>query len=132
MFQSHPATYMSISDPAVFRNQEVVVQAGSTIYTPLHYRKLFRDAGLRLAEELGAYYIGFVKFRQPRFFPNVDVYAENGSGLDTAVGIKLPDLTVGQVVDDTTEFFFLPGDSSRGVHHERFRRCLGEDGLLRV
>ena len=42
----------------------------------------------------------------------MDVYAENGSGLDTAVGIKLPDLTVGQVVDETTEFFFLPGDSS--------------------
>jgi hypothetical protein len=41
MFQSHPATYMSISDPAVFKNQEVVVQTGSAIYTPQHYRKLF-------------------------------------------------------------------------------------------
>jgi lecithin-cholesterol acyltransferase len=112
MFQSHPATYMSISDPAVFKNQEVIVQAGSAIYTPQHYRKLFRDAGLLLAEELGAYYIGFVKFRNPAFFPNVDAYAEKGSGLDTPVGISLPDLTVGQLVDDTTEFFFLPGDSS--------------------
>ena len=112
MFQSHPATYMSASDPAVFKNQEVVVQAGSAIYTPQHYRKLFRDAGMRLAEELGAYYIGFVKFRNPAFFPNVDTYAEKGSGLDTPVGISLPDLTVGQVVDDTTEFFLLPGDSS--------------------
>ena len=113
MFQSHPATYMSASDPAVFKNQEVVIQAGSVIYTPQHYRKLFRDAGMRLAEELGAYYIGFVKFREPPFFPNVDVYAEKGSGLDTVVGIALPDLTVGQLVDDTTEFFFLPGDSSQ-------------------
>ena len=112
MFQSHPATYMSISDPAVFKNQEVVVQAGSATYTPQHYRKLFRDAGMRLAEELGAYYIGFVEFRNPAFFPNVDTYAEKGSGLDTPVGIRLPDLTVGQLVDDTTEFFFLPGDSS--------------------
>jgi lecithin-cholesterol acyltransferase len=112
MFQSHPATYMSASDPAVFKNQEVVIQAGSAIYTPQHYRKLFRDAGLLLAEELGAYYIGFVKFRNAAFFPNVDAYAEKGSGLDTPVGISLPDLTVGQLVDDTTEFFFLPGDSS--------------------
>jgi lysophospholipase-3 len=112
MFQSHPATYMSMSDPAVFKNKEVVVQAGSDTYTPLHYRQLFRDAGLRLAKELGAYYIGFVKFRQRPFFPNVDVYAEKGSGLPTPVGIRLPDLTVGQVVDATTEFFFLPGDSS--------------------
>ena len=29
------------------------------------------------------------------------------------VGIGLPDLTVGQLVDDTTEFFFLPGDSNQ-------------------
>jgi lecithin-cholesterol acyltransferase len=113
MFQSHPATYMSASDPAVFKNQEVVIQAGSVTYTPQHYRKLFRDAGMHLAVELGAYYIGFVKFRNPPFFPNVDVYAEKGSGLDTVVGMGLPDLTVGQLVDDTTEFFFLPGDSNQ-------------------
>jgi lecithin-cholesterol acyltransferase len=113
MFQSQPATYMSASDPAVFKNREVVIQAGSATYTPQHYRKLFRDAGMRLAEELGPYYIGFVKFRNPPFFPNVDVYAEKGSGLDTVVGIGLPNLTIGQVVDETTEFFFLPGDSNQ-------------------
>ena len=112
MFQSHPATYMSASDPTVFKDQEVVIQAGSAIYTPQHYRKLFRDAGMGLAQELGPYYIGFVRFRQPPFFPNVDVYAEKGSGLDTLVGIGLPDLTVGQLLDDSTKFFFLPGDGS--------------------
>ncbi len=113
MFQSQPATYMSASDPAVFKNQEVVIQAGTAIYTPQHYRKLFRDASMGLAEELGPYYIGFVRFQQPPFFPNVDVYAEKGSGLDTLVGVGLPDLTVGQLVNDSTQFFFLPGDSNQ-------------------
>jgi lecithin-cholesterol acyltransferase len=113
MYQSHPSTYMSASDPAVFKNAEVVLQAGSTSYTPQHYRKLFRDAGLALAEEIGPYYIGFVRFQQPQFFPNVDVYAEKGSGLDTLVGLGLPDLTVGQLLNDSTQFFFLPGDNNQ-------------------
>lgn len=113
MFQSHPATYMSASDPAVFKNQEVVIQAGSVNYTPQHYRKLFRDAGMDLAEELGPYYIGFVRFQQPPFFPNVDVYAEKGSGFDTLVGIGLPNLTIGQLVDDVTQIFFRPGDGNQ-------------------
>jgi hypothetical protein len=43
----------------------------------------------------------------------VDVYAEKGSGLDTLVGIGLPDLTVGQLLDDSTKLFFLPGDGIR-------------------
>ncbi len=113
MFQSQPATYMSASDPAVFKNEEVVIQAGSVNYTPQHYRKLFRDAGLALAEEIGPYYIGFIRFQQPPYFPNVDVYAEKGSGLDTLVGIGLPDLTVGQLVDNVTQLFFLPGDGNQ-------------------
>ena len=113
MFESQPATYMSASDPAVFKNEEVVIQAGSVIYTPQHYRKLFRDAGLALAEELGPYYIGFVKFQQPPYFPNVDVYAEKGSGLDTLVGIGLPNLTVGQLADDVTQIFFRSGDGNQ-------------------
>ena len=112
MFQSHPATYMSAADPAVFKNQEVVIQAGSDAYTPQDYRKLFRDAGMTLAEELGPYYIGFVRFKEPAFFPNVDVYAEKGSGLDTLVGIGLPNLTVGQLIDTVTDYFFRPGDSN--------------------
>jgi lecithin-cholesterol acyltransferase len=113
MFQSHPSTYMSAADPAVFENEEVVIQAGSAVYTPQHYRKLFRDAGLPLAEELGSYYIGFVGFQQPQFFPNVDVYAEKGSGLDTVVGVALPNLSVGQLITDSTEFFFRLGDSNQ-------------------
>ena len=114
MFQSHPATYMTASDPAVFKNQEVVLQAGSVAYTPQHWRKLFRDAGMSLAEELGSYYIGFDRFEQPAYFPNVDVYAEKGSGLETWVGLGLPNLAVGQLIDfSSTQFFILPGDGNQ-------------------
>ena len=67
MYQTHPSSYMSSSDPAVFGNQEVVVQTvqPSKTYTPKDNRKLFRDAGLTLAQELAAFYVGFVKFAKP-------------------------------------------------------------------
>lgn len=50
------------------------------------------------------------RFRRPRSLPNVDVYAEKGSGLETLVGLGLADLTIGQLVTDTTEFFTRDGD----------------------
>ena len=40
----------------------------------------------------------------------MDVYAEKGSGIETLVGMLLDDLSVGQVVDDSTEFFTRDGD----------------------
>ena len=49
-------------------------------------------------------------FADAAHFPNVDVYAEKGSGLDTLVGLGLTDLTVGQLVTGTTEFFTRDGD----------------------
>ena len=117
MYQTHPSSYMSAADPAVFRNQEVVVQSvqPSKTYTPKDHRKLFRDAGLTTAQELAAYYVGFVKFAKRRFFPNVDVYAEKGSGLPTAVGLVLQDLSVGQVVDvsDPDIFILRDGDNNQ-------------------
>src|SRR4029077_19086425 len=112
MYQSHPSTYMSAADPAYFKDAEVVIQAGAVSYTPRDARKLFRDAGLPLAAELGRYYFGFVRF-QPPFFPNVDVYAEKGSRLDTLIGGGLPDLTVGQLVTASTPLFFRPGDGNQ-------------------
>lgn len=48
--------------------------------------------------------------RRPGSLPNVDVYAEKGSGIDTLVGLGLTDLTVGQLVTGTTEFFTRDGD----------------------
>jgi lysophospholipase-3 len=52
------------------------------------------------------------KFRPP-FFPDVDVYAEKGSGLATHVGIQLPDLTVGQVLGNAPVFITRDGDSNQ-------------------
>jgi lecithin-cholesterol acyltransferase len=114
MFQSHPSTYMGGADPEVFHDDEVVIEsvANQKSYTPEDLAELFQDAGLDLAQELAPHYIGFVEFRDPASFPNVDVYAEKGSGLETAVGVKLPDLTVGQVLDPSAPgvFFTRDGD----------------------
>ncbi len=105
---------MSAADPKIFGNQEVVVETlnNGKSYTPKTYKKLFQDAGLGLAQELGAYYIGFVKFTDPGSFPNVDVYAEKGSGIPTQIGAVLDNLTVGQMLDtsDPSRFIVRLGD----------------------
>jgi lecithin-cholesterol acyltransferase len=112
MMLSAPSSYMSASDPRIFDHLETVVADASTgkSYTPADYRELFDDAGLSWARPIADYYIGFVDFADPSAFPNVDVYAEKGSGIDTVVGIGLDDLSVGQVVDDSNPFFTRDGD----------------------
>jgi lecithin-cholesterol acyltransferase len=109
MHQTFPTNYMSAADPAVFHNQEVVVQTvqPSKTYTPKDNKKLFRDAGLTTAQELTAYYVGFVQFAKRAFFPDVDVYAEKGSGIPTVVGLVLQDLSVGQVIDVNDDAIFI-------------------------
>ncbi|MGJ0490261.1 lipase/acyltransferase domain-containing protein [Methylobacter sp.] len=114
MYQSHPSSYMSSADPAIFKDQETVLQVGDVSYTPEDHQQLFEDAHLPLSKELAAAYIGFVKFNEPQHFPNVDVYAEKGSGLDTLVGLGLPDLSVGQVVDfNSAPVFTRDGDGNQ-------------------
>jgi lecithin-cholesterol acyltransferase len=112
MMLRNPSSYMSASDPRIFGDQETVVEDFSTgeTYTPEDYRELFDDAGLSWAKPIADYYIGFVDFADPSAFPNVDVYAEKGSGIETVVGIGLDDLSVGQVVDDSNTFFTRDGD----------------------
>jgi lysophospholipase-3 len=111
-----PATWMSTSDPAVFGRREVVVKDQSTgrSYTPADTDRLLHDSGLDSIKPIVAHYLGFVKFADPNHYPDVDVSAEKGSGLPTQVGIVLPDLTIGQVVDPAaTQFISLPGDSNQ-------------------
>ena len=81
-------------------------------YTPQDNAQLFQDAGLGIAQDLGAYYIGFVKFADPASFPNVDVYAEKGSGIPSLVGAVLQDLSVGRVLDvnDASKLILADGD----------------------
>ncbi len=112
MLLSAPSSYMSMADPRIFDSKEIVVEDGSTgrDYTPSDFRKLFSDAGLPVARELAEHYIGFVRFADPAHFPNVDVYAEKGSGIDTVVGIGLHSLTPGQLLDASTPFFTRDGD----------------------
>lgn len=114
MYQSHPSTYMSAADPAVFGDEEIVVRTPAADYTPEDNIKLFEDARMPLAKHLAAYYTGFVKFADAASFPGVDVYAEKGSGLPTMVGAALPNLRVGQVLDPATaELFVRDGDTNQ-------------------
>jgi lysophospholipase-3 len=112
MFLSHPSTFITASDPRIFGDDEIVIrdQSTGTDYTPEDYPALFDDAGLSWVKPIADYYIGGVPFADPAHFPNVDVYAEKGSGLETLVGLGLADLTVGQLVTDSTEQFTRDGD----------------------
>jgi lecithin-cholesterol acyltransferase len=112
MLLSAPSSYMSMGDPRVFDGRETVVEDLSTgkTYTPSDSHALFTDAGLPTALQLAEHYIGFVQFIDPADFPNVDVYAEKGSGIDTVVGIGLHDLSPGQLLDASTPFFTRDGD----------------------
>ena len=112
MMLRNPSSYMSASDPRIFDSLETVVADASTgeTYTPSDYRELFDDAGLGWAKEIADHYIGFVDFADPSAFPNVDVYAEKGSGIETLVGIGLDDLSVGQVIDASNPLFTRDGD----------------------
>ena len=112
MFLSHPSTFITASDPRIFGDDEIIIrdQSTGTDYTPEDYPALFDDAGLSWVTPIADYYIGGVPFADPAHFPNVDVYAEKGSGIETLVGLGLTDLTVGQLVTDTTELFTRDGD----------------------
>jgi lecithin-cholesterol acyltransferase len=112
MFLSAPSSYMSAADPRIFGDREIVVADESTgsTYTPRDFDRLFTDAGLPQARDIADFYIGFVEFADPAHFPNVDVHAQRGSGIQTVVGAGLQNLSVGQVVDPSTPFFTRDGD----------------------
>jgi lecithin-cholesterol acyltransferase len=112
MLLSAPSSYMSMGDPRIFDSKETVVEdlATGKTYTPADFHALFDDAGLPTAGELADHYIGFVQFADAAHFPNVDVYAEKGSGIDTVVGLGLHDLSPGQLLDAATTVFTRDGD----------------------
>lgn len=112
MYLSAPSSYMSAATPQAFGRSEVVVRDDSTgrSYTPADYPQLLRDAGLPAALELAQHYIGLVRYAPVAWFPDVDVTAERGSGIATAVGFALRDLTVGQLLTAHSEVFTRDGD----------------------
>jgi lecithin-cholesterol acyltransferase len=112
LYLTNPSTYMSAADPDVFGRREVVLQNSTTgkQYTPADYRELLADAGLDGVRPIADHYIGFVEFAGRAHYPDVDVYAEKGSGLPTQIGAILSDLNVGQVVNLNTQLILAPGD----------------------
>ncbi|PWW66807.1 lysophospholipase-3 [Actinokineospora spheciospongiae] len=114
MYQAAPSTYMSAADPEVFGDREVVLTDRSTgrSYTPRDHPRLLADANLPVAAEIARHYVGFVEFTSPRWFPNVDVHAEKGSGLSTVVGATLPDLRTGQLLTPP-QFLTRDGDGNQ-------------------
>ena len=111
-----PSTWMSAPDPSVFGRREVVIKDHATrrSYTPADTYRILQDAGLDRIRPIVEHYLGFVKFADTKHFPGVDVSAEKGSGLPTPVGIVLPDLRTGQVIDQATaRFIYLLGDSNQ-------------------
>ncbi len=115
MYLSAPSTYMSAADPRIFGSQVVVMRDRSSdrSYRPTDFGQLFADAGLTDAAEIARYYIGYVQFADSAHFPQVDVFAEKGSGLPTMVGAELPDLSVGQLIDESTPLFTRDGDGNQ-------------------
>lgn len=112
LYLSAPSTYISAADPNVFGDAETVLADASTgrSYTPVDYRSLLTDSGQAWAIPIADSYVGFLHMSDPSSFPNIDVYAEKGSGIDTLVGLGLPDLTIGQLLGPDTEFFTRDGD----------------------
>ena len=112
MYLSAPSTYLSAADPAIFGDQETVLADASAdrAYTPQDYASLLADAGQAWAIPIARRYVGFLHMSKPSSYPGVDVYAEKGSGIETLVGIGLPDLTIGQTLGDDASFFTRDGD----------------------
>ena len=112
LYLSAPSTYLSAADPRVFGTSETVLADASTgrSYSPADYRAILADAGVGWSIPIADRYVGFLDMSSAASYPNVDVYAERGSGIDTVVGIGLPDLTRGQVLGTDAEFFTRPGD----------------------
>ena len=115
MYQSLPSSYVMAAAPAVFGDREVVLtsRASGRSYTPLDFDQLFADAGRPVAREIAAHYIGFLEFTDPAHYPDVDVFAEKGSGLPTAVGAEIDDLTTGQLLGESTVLLLRAGDANQ-------------------
>jgi lecithin-cholesterol acyltransferase len=112
MYQTWPSMYFVAPDPFFYAKEVVVIGTqGGEQYTALKYRQLFRDADMPLSRELADFYIGLVKFATPQHFPNVDVYAEIGTGLPTVVGVELKELKVDTWKSNVTGVFERDGDS---------------------
>ncbi len=109
LLASSPSTYLTAANPRYFGRGEVVVRDSSTnrSYTPRDFPALLARMGIGWAQPIADYYLGFVRFAAPRYFPGVDTTAERGSGLSTPVGLVVPSLASGQVLSVSVDSFLL-------------------------
>jgi len=103
-FETWPSTYFSNAQPQTFGNLETTISTPTKNYTALTFNQLATDAGLTLALQLTPLFTGLVT---PTVFPNVTVLSFYGSGLDTLVGLKLSNLSIGDSSVIEGEFFFI-------------------------
>jgi hypothetical protein len=104
--------------PRILHDDEIIIhdQSSDTFYTPEDYPRLFDDADLSWVKPI-ADYCRQRPVRRPAPFPNVDVYAE-GLRHRHPGWARTADLSVGQLVTGTTEFFTRDGDISQEVTND--------------
>ena len=103
-FETWPSTYFSNAQPQIFGDIETTISTPTKNYTALTFTELVTDAGLTLALQLSPLFTGLVT---PSVFPNVTVLSFYGSGLDTLVGLKLRNLSIGDSSVIEGEFRFI-------------------------
>jgi lecithin-cholesterol acyltransferase len=115
MFRSHPATYMSASDPEVFRDVTILVVTGrqQRYYKASQNLELFKDASISNANDFAHSYSGFMKILDPQKHPGVDVFIEIGTGLKSHCCTILNSLDEGQVFDPMSGALYSDGDGNQ-------------------
>lgn len=106
---SSPTTYLAAADPGYFGSSEVVVKNATTGrgFTPADFPELLRRMRRSWAIPIARHYLGFVPFSGPADAPGVDTSVEVGWGLPTPIGVVLPTLRSGQVLDVASSPFLL-------------------------
>ena len=113
MFLSHPSTFITASDPRIFGDDEIVIrdQSTGTEYTPEDYPRAVRRRRPLMGEADRETTTSAASRSPTRPTSRTSTSTpRRAPGIDTLVGLGLTDLTVGQLVDGTTEFFTRDGD----------------------
>ncbi|GAB3670965.1 hypothetical protein GCM10027589_39700 [Actinocorallia lasiicapitis] len=117
MWRMSPATYMSLADPAIFGTGQVILTNAATNpddtdYTPDELPQLLEEAHMPASvKEIAAHYVGSTDFDTK--LPKTDVYAETVSKVPTLIGMKLPNLTLGQIAPPQSDWYFADGDGNQ-------------------
>ena len=89
--------------------------ASIACYTPRDYHQLITDAKVDWTKDIATTTSASTRPPTQTHYPNVDVYAEKGSGIPTVVGARLDNLTSGQVVTPATTLLTRDGDGNQYI-----------------